>query len=51
MLDAELVRTAMNGVTKPWSIFIESVVARDHMPTWDRLWDDFIHEEIHRGYV
>ena len=21
------------------------------MPSWDRLWDDFIHEETSRGYV
>ena len=47
----ELVRTTLNGVTKPWAIFVESVVSREHMPSWDRLWDDFIEEETHRGYV
>ena len=51
VVDVELVRTALNGVTKPWSVFVESVVAREHMPMWDRLWDDFIHEETRRGYV
>ena len=51
VLDAELVCTTMNGVTKPWSIFVESIVAREHMPTWDCLWDDFIHEETRMGYV
>ena len=51
VLDAELVRTALNGVTKPWSVFVESVVAHEHMPTWDHLWDDFIQEETHKGYV
>ena len=35
MLDVELVRTTQNGVTKPWSGFVESVVAREHMPTWE----------------
>ena len=49
VLDAELVRTTRNGVTKPFSIFVESVVAREHMPTWDCLWDDFIQEETRRG--
>ena len=49
--DAKLVRTALNGVVKPWMIFVEFVVAREHMPTWDRLWDDFVQEETHRVYV
>ena len=47
----DLVRTASNGVAKPWVVFVESVVAREHMPSWDRLWDDFIWEETRRGYV
>ena len=38
----ELVRTYLNGVTKPWVVFVESMVAREHMSSWDRLWDDFI---------
>jgi hypothetical protein len=26
-------------------------VARENLPKWDRLWDDFIQEETRRGYV
>ena len=48
---AELVRTTLNGVAKPWAVFVEPVVAREHMPSWDRLWDDFIQEETRKGYV
>ena len=51
MLDAELVCTTLNGVKKPWLVFVKFVVACEHMPTWDRLWDDFIQEETCRGYV
>ena len=51
VLAKELVRTTLNGETNPWVVFVESVVAREHMPTWDHLWDDFIQEEIRRGYV
>ena len=47
----ELVRTTLNGVTKPWAVFVESVVAREYMPSWDHLWDDFIQEETRKGYV
>ena len=47
----ELVSTTLNGVVKPWAAFVESVVAREHMLSWDRLWDDFIQEETYRRYV
>jgi hypothetical protein len=49
--DNELVRTALNGVTKQWVVFVEGIVARENLPKWDRLWDDFIQEETRRGYV
>ena len=46
----ELVRTALNGMTKLWSIFVEGVVAREHLPNWDHLWDDLVQEEIRLEY-
>jgi hypothetical protein len=45
------VRTALNGVTKQWVVFVEGIVARDNLPKWERLWDDFVQEETQRGYV
>lgn len=47
----ELVRTALNGVAKPLVVFVEAIMARENMPTWDSLWDDFVQEENRRGYV
>ena len=44
-------RIALNGMAKPWPVFVESIVAREHMPSWDCLWDDFIQKETQRGYV
>jgi hypothetical protein len=41
-----LVRKAMNNFTKPWGPFVRGIVAREVMPTWERMWDDFIQEEI-----
>jgi hypothetical protein len=41
-----LVRTAMNSFTKPWRPFVRDIVAREVMPTWERMWDDFVQEEI-----
>ena len=49
--NAELVRTAMNGVSKPWIVFVEALVARENIPTWDRICDDFVQEETQRGLV
>ena len=47
--DAELVRTALNGFSKPWQDFVRAAVARENMPTWSRLWDDFIQKELRVG--
>ena len=49
--DGELVRQALNGVTKSWAILVESIVAREKLPKWNRLWDDFTQEETRRGYI
>jgi hypothetical protein len=40
-----MVRTTLNSFTKPWGPFIRGIVAREVMPTWERMWDDFIQEE------
>jgi hypothetical protein len=41
-----LVRQAMNSFTKPRGPFVRGIVAREVMPTWKRMWDDFVQEEI-----
>jgi hypothetical protein len=41
-----LVRQAMNSFTKPWGPFVRGIVSREVMPTWERMWDDFVQEEI-----
>jgi hypothetical protein len=40
-----MVRTTLNSCTKPWGPFVRGIVAREIMPTWERLWDDFVQEE------
>jgi hypothetical protein len=49
--DSDLVRTTLNGVSKQWVVFVEGIVAREKLPGWERLWDDFVQEETRRGYV
>jgi hypothetical protein len=45
-----LVRQAMNSFTKPWGPFVRGIVAREVMPTWERMWDDFVQEEIRLAF-
>lgn len=49
--ETELVRTVLFGVANTWATFVQAIVGRENMPSWDRLWDDFIHKEIKRGFV
>jgi hypothetical protein len=44
--ETELVRIALNGFTKKWEVFVRGVVAREKLPHWERLWDDFTQEEL-----
>jgi hypothetical protein len=41
-----LLRQDMNSFTKPWGPFVRGIVSSEVMPTWERMWDDFIQEEI-----
>ena len=45
----ELVQATLNGVAK--HCFVEAIVARESLPSWDRIWDDFVQEETRRGLV
>ena len=45
----KMVWTTLNGVTKPWKVFVEGIVAWENMPKWECMWDDFIQEDIQRG--
>ena len=31
--------------------FVQGLVARENLPSWDRICDDFVREEIRRGLV
>jgi len=49
IIDSELVRKTLNGFGKPWESFMRGVVARESLPNWERLWDDFTQEELRLG--
>ena len=48
-MNEELVQIALNGFFKPWDTFVKGVVAREKLPDWQRLWDDFVQEETRMG--
>ena len=48
-MDEELVRIALNGFSKPWDTFVKGVVAREKLPDWQRIWDEFVQEETCMG--
>lgn len=45
---AALARIALKGFGKPWEQFVQGIVARETMPSWERLCDDFIQEEMRK---
>jgi hypothetical protein len=48
VLDAKLVNVALNGFTKAWEPFIMGICVQEHLPKWERLWDDCIQEETRK---
>ena len=50
MVDSsELIRVALNDFSKSWESFVRGIVARENMPSRERLWDDFVQEELKVG--
>jgi hypothetical protein len=35
----------LKNFTKPWGPFIHDIFAREVMPTWERMWDEFVQED------
>ena len=49
--NVEMVHSVLNGVTQQWTVFVQTIIGRENMATWDRLWDDLTQEETRRGYL
>jgi hypothetical protein len=41
----ELIMTALNGLTRPWNAFIQTICARKEKLKFDNLWEECIQEE------
>jgi hypothetical protein len=42
--DKEVIRSALKGLPKEWDPFVSGMMAREKLPTWDRLWGDCCQE-------
>lgn len=40
--DLELVKLALKGYSKQLTTFVEGILARQQLPNWSQLWDDFM---------
>jgi hypothetical protein len=45
VVDAELVNIALNGFLASWEPFVKGFCARENLPNFEGLWDDFIQGE------
>jgi hypothetical protein len=41
-----LVMTTLNDFSESWGSFVRGIVAREAIPSWERLWDDFVQDEL-----
>ena len=49
--DVKMVRIALKGFIEEWKPFIKGIIAREKLSDWNRLWDDFIQEELRDKYL
>jgi hypothetical protein len=42
----KLIMTALNGLTRPWDAFIQTICARKEKLHFDSLWEECIQEEL-----
>ena len=35
---SKLVRLALNSVLQDWQVFVQSILGRDTLPRWDKIW-------------
>ena len=46
-----MVRLALNVVTKEWQVFVQSILGRAMLPSWELMWATLQEEEMRRDLV
>lgn len=44
--DSDLMSLALLGLHKSWENFQDAVTSKENIPSWKRLWSDYVQEEI-----
>ena len=43
-----MVRTALNAVSEDWETFVQSILGRATLPSWEEMWVALRQEELRR---
>ena len=46
-----MVRTTLNGVSDEWQVFIQSILGRERLPSWEEMWAALQQEELRGDLV
>jgi len=46
-----MVRIALNGVLNEWLVFVQSILGREKLPSWEEMWVALQHEDLRRDLV
>ena len=46
-----MVRTALNGVLDEWQVFVQSILGKERLPSWEEMWATLQQEELRRDLV
>lgn len=47
----EFVWLALNNVSEEWQVFVQSILHRDTLPRWDKMWSDLQQEELRQALL
>jgi len=46
-----MVRITLNGVSDEWQVFVQSILGREKLPSWEEMWVTLQQEEFRRHLV
>ena len=46
-----MVRIVLNGVSDEWQVFVQSILGRERVPSWEEMWAALQQEELRRDLV
>lgn len=47
----KFVRLTLNNISEEWQVFVQSILGRNKLPDWERVWVDLQQDEMRRDLV